>query len=76
MKTADNILKTHEDDNEYHFHDVDRGFIIAAMKEYAKACIKELISRKNKETVYTILKGGKMKSIDSIALDLMKELEL
>jgi hypothetical protein len=33
--TADEILKKHEDDNEYHFHSVDRKWIIEAMEEYA-----------------------------------------
>ena len=33
--TADKILKKYEDDNEYHFHAVDRKWIIAAMEEYA-----------------------------------------
>jgi len=33
--TADKILKKYEDDNEYHFHAVDRKWIIEAMEEYA-----------------------------------------
>ena len=33
--TADEILKKHEDDNEMHFHEVDRRWIIQAMEEYA-----------------------------------------
>lgn len=33
--TADEILKKYEDDNEYHFHSVDRKWIIEAMEEYA-----------------------------------------
>ena len=28
-------LKKHEDDNEMHFHEVDRKWIIQAMEEYA-----------------------------------------
>jgi hypothetical protein len=32
---ADKILKKYEDDNEYHFHEVDRKWIIEAMEEYA-----------------------------------------
>jgi len=36
MKTADQILKDHEDANEMHFHQVDREWIIKAMEEYAK----------------------------------------
>jgi len=35
MKTADQILKDHEDANEMHFHQVDREWIIKAMEEYA-----------------------------------------
>ncbi len=35
MKTADQILKEHEDANEMHFHQVDREWLINAMKEYA-----------------------------------------
>lgn len=34
-RLADSILKKHEDKNEYHFHDVDRTWIIAAMEDYA-----------------------------------------
>ena len=33
--TKDEILRKHEDLNEYHLHDVDREFIIQAMQEYA-----------------------------------------
>ena len=33
--TADETLKKHEDDNEMHFHEVDRKWIIQAMEEYA-----------------------------------------
>jgi hypothetical protein len=36
MKTADQILKEHEDANEMHFHQVDREWIINAMFEYAR----------------------------------------
>jgi len=36
MKTASAILKKHEDENELHFHNTDRKFIIEAMEEYAK----------------------------------------
>ena len=35
MKTADQILKDHEDANEMHFHQVDREWLIKAMDEYA-----------------------------------------
>lgn len=34
--TSSEILRKHEDANEYHFHDVDRKWIIEAMEEYAK----------------------------------------
>ena len=33
--TASEILLKYEDDNEYHFHDIDRQWIIQAMEEYA-----------------------------------------
>lgn len=33
--TKDEILKKYEDDNEYHFHEVDREWILQAMQEYA-----------------------------------------
>ena len=33
--TKDEILKRHEDDNEYHFNQVDREWIMEAMQEYA-----------------------------------------
>jgi hypothetical protein len=32
---ADRILKKHEDENEMHFHEVDREWIIEAMEDYA-----------------------------------------
>jgi hypothetical protein len=35
--TADQILKKYEDENEHHFHPLDRGWIIDAMEEYAGA---------------------------------------
>lgn len=34
---ASQILLKYEDENEYHLHEVDRKFIIEAMKEYALA---------------------------------------
>ncbi len=37
--TADEILKKYEDANEYHFHEVDRKWIIEAMKEYSKSVL-------------------------------------
>ena len=33
--TAEEILRKHEDKNEFHFHEVDREWIIEAMEEYA-----------------------------------------
>lgn len=35
MNKADQILLKHEDANEYHFHNVDRKWIMEAMEEYA-----------------------------------------
>ena len=34
--TPSEILQKHEDANEYHFHEIDRKWIIEAMEEYAK----------------------------------------
>ena len=36
IKEASDILRKYEDDNEYHFHDVDRAWIIGAMIEFAE----------------------------------------
>lgn len=33
---ADEILKKHEDANEYHLHRLDRKWVMEAMDEYAK----------------------------------------
>ena len=33
---ADEILRKHEDKNEFHFYELDRSWIIEAMEEYAK----------------------------------------
>lgn len=41
--TANEILKKYEDDNEYHLHEVDRKWLIAAMEEYA-ALRQQLVS--------------------------------
>lgn len=43
--TADEILRKHEDANEHHFHDVDRKWIIEAMKEYAAGIMLALLER-------------------------------
>ena len=37
MMTPSEILQKHEDANEYHFHEVDRKWIIEAMEEYAES---------------------------------------
>jgi hypothetical protein len=36
QELADKILAYYEDDREYHFHQVDREWIIEAMIEFAK----------------------------------------
>ena len=41
--TADKILKKHEDENEYHLHEVDRKWVIAAMEEYAALRLRQYI---------------------------------
>ena len=46
--TKDEILKRHEDQNEYHFHEVDRGFIMEAMQEYADQQLRLYITKPNK----------------------------
>ncbi len=40
--TPSEILMKHEDANEYHFHDVDRKWIIEAMEEYATSIQTEI----------------------------------
>lgn len=47
MNTADEILKKHEDDNEMHFHQVDREWLIEAMEEYAQQEIREFMKKVN-----------------------------
>lgn len=37
---ADEILAKREDYNEYHFHDVERKWIIQAMMDYAEYCLR------------------------------------
>lgn len=39
---ADKILAKYEDDNEYHFHECDRAWIIGAMIEFAKGEVEKL----------------------------------
>lgn len=41
---ASKILRAFEDDNEFHFHQVDRDFIIQAMIKYNKVVKSEYIS--------------------------------
>lgn len=36
--TKDKILTRHEDENEFHFHPLDRNFILKAMDEYGRQC--------------------------------------
>ena len=38
--TKDEILRKYEDDNEYHFYEVDRAWIMEAMEEYAQQQVK------------------------------------
>lgn len=38
--TKDEILRKFEDDNEHHFHEVDRKWIMEAMEEYAEQQVK------------------------------------
>jgi hypothetical protein len=45
--TANEILKKHEDANEYHFHEVDRKWIMKAMEEYALQEIREFMKKVN-----------------------------
>lgn len=40
--TPSEILMKHEDANEYHFHEVDRKWIIEAMEEFAKTRSEKL----------------------------------
>lgn len=40
MSRASEILLIYEDNNEHHFHEVDREWIILAMKRYAKECVE------------------------------------
>jgi predicted ATP-grasp superfamily ATP-dependent carboligase len=50
-QTASEILQKHEDDNEMHFHDVDRKFIIEAMEEYAEQQVKAVVQYYNGEPI-------------------------
>ena len=50
--TADQILQKHEDANEMHFHQVDREFIIQAMKEYATSSQTEISDEEIEEMLF------------------------
>ena len=50
-QTASEILQKHKDDNEMHFHDVDRKFIIEAMEEYAEQQVKAVVQYYNGEPI-------------------------
>lgn len=43
--TKNEILQKYEDDNEYHFHEVDRVWILQAMEEYAKLKLQKFKSK-------------------------------
>ena len=43
--TPTEILMKHEDANEYHFHEVDRKWIIEAMEEYATISKRETVDK-------------------------------
>lgn len=46
VKTAASvILAKHEDKNEFHFHKVDREFILEAMYEYAELRVKSAMGK-------------------------------
>lgn len=49
MKTADQILAEFEDSYEMHFHQVDREWIISAMKLYALEFIRHCTAQKGEE---------------------------
>ena len=57
--TKDEILRKHEDLNEYHLHDVDREFIIQAMQEYADQQLRlyNVVGR-SEQLVCDTCKGG------------------
>ena len=53
--TPSEILMKHEDANEYHFHEVDRKWIIEAMEEYAR--VYALNSLPSDEEIDTYVKS-------------------
>jgi chromatin segregation and condensation protein Rec8/ScpA/Scc1 (kleisin family) len=56
---ADEILKKHEDENEMHFHEVDRKWIIEAMEEYA-ALHQPSVSGRSEQLDYKIITTNKI----------------
>jgi hypothetical protein len=63
--TADKILKKYEDDNEYHFHTVDRKWIIEAMEEYAALQQTAVMPR----FTYRLYERGKVRTYEIGELD-------
>lgn len=51
MSIADEILKKYEDEYEYHFHKVDREFILKAMAEYTTECVKASLERASQDAI-------------------------
>lgn len=82
IKSAEEILAKHEDANEYHFHELDRAFIIHAMKEYAAQFVRltlEIASKKavadvsqNSTTNYCVVKPKSILNLESEILKLIK----
>ena len=50
---ADKTLRKYEDEYEYHFHDVDREWIIKAMNEYAQQQVKNTVDLGSVSGAYT-----------------------
>lgn len=55
MKTAEQILSKYEDNYEYHFHKVDREWLIKAMEEYAAQFKSDLERVEKLEAIADIL---------------------
>ena len=79
--TAAEILSKHEDLNEYHFHEVDKKWIIEAMEEYSKVLKEQLENLQTiikSDSVYTLLRGGhkrpSMTGVDDCEDDLYYDL--
>lgn len=60
--TADEILKKHEDENEYHLHEVDRVWVIEAMLEYAK---QEAIKFSDFKSTYRMIENMNMRRLQT-----------